>query len=209
MASVSQLREEIAGINETLAEEPANKMVKYITRTGWHKGEVRYFTPRQYREITGRPPRQSIINKKGRVPWELALDSIATELGYRSDQELKNAIERCRKLRIKLDGLRHQLAVATEIICKRSLKARVSCVRRRIHGKLCKARVVQCDSAEITAVRQPSMWRIHVVRAGQKPSIDNQAGEVRYAKQADKTLRQIASKMETKTTPRRKARKRK
>lgn len=73
--SAYELREEIAAAQEALEREPARKLIKYVKRAGAYKGEVTDFTPKQYREITGKYPRRSILHQKTRkVPWEWALE---------------------------------------------------------------------------------------------------------------------------------------
>ena len=51
------------------------------------------FTPKQYKQLTGRDPLPVIV-RNGRITWELAIDEIAQELGFPSDEALKTAAER-------------------------------------------------------------------------------------------------------------------
>lgn len=108
-----EIKAEIEGLKDTLDREPARKLVKYVKRTGAYKGELIDLTPSQYRTLMGKQPKAVIISKRTkRVPWEYALDEVATELGYRSDEDLKKAVERCVKVQRRIDELRHDLRIA-------------------------------------------------------------------------------------------------
>lgn len=198
---VYQIKAEIEELELSLKAEPARKFIKYIKRYGGHKGEIKDFTPRQYREITGKAPKQAII-RNGKITWDLALDQIASEFGYRSDQAFKNGIEKALKLERRIDSLKDDLKEAKEkekagVKCGTTIKA-VSDCQRQIHGDWCKAKVITCNGMEAIAVRQPTSWTVHVVKAGSAPTDENKAGEVRYATDARKSLRQIAQGMEEK-----------
>ena len=140
-AELYEMETELAGLKEWLETEPATKLVNLIKKTGWYKGEVSDLTPRQYRDIKGReeiPPsllttRKQIVTVKAHttklgkyiperkqevtrevVPWEYALDDIATEMGYESGEELKYAIEDAGKSLTRIKELEREIAV-TEV----------------------------------------------------------------------------------------------
>lgn len=187
----TQIKAQIEGLKDTLDREPARKLVKYVKRTGAHKGELVDFTPSQYRNITGKAPKAVIVSKRTRrVPWEYALDDIATELGYRSDEELQKAIEKSVRIQRQIDELRHDLSIQKEkedrpIACKSiKRKRRISCngvVIEAVTGQKLKYRVV---------------YNVHVHKPGQKNTKDNKAGEVRGAKGLQKEMQNIAKQFE-------------
>jgi soluble cytochrome b562 len=111
------LEARIEGLEQTVQASRARKLIKYIRRTGEYKGEIIDFTPAQYRDITGKDPKKAII-RQGKIPWEWALDDIATELGYRSDEALKNDIEKTLKILHQIDELKRERGVAADIDVK-------------------------------------------------------------------------------------------
>jgi len=208
--SVSEVVAELEVLEEALDNEPARKLFKYVTRAGNYRGEIRYFTPKQYREITGKIPKASIKNKEGKIPWELALDDITTELGYSSDGELKRAIERVRKMELRKDDLQHELGIAKEqaregVKCAPITNTETGCMSP-IADK-CKAKFTQCKGAEVIGVRQPSQWNIHVTKAGSDISNKTQVGEVRYAREANRSIKDIVVGMEDEHSTQRKVQK--
>ena len=210
MANVRELEAKIEGIEETLSNEPARRLLKYITRLGDYKGELQYLTPKMYKQMIGKPPKSAIVNKQGKIPWELALDDIATELGYSSDEALKKAVEKSRAMELQREKLKHLLAVGKEearadLKCKATENIEGACSRKTIHGDWCKGKLVECANAEITAIKQPSLWRLHIAKVGEKPDSDNQVGEVRYAKEASSFMRQVARGLESQSTAKAKA----
>lgn len=96
---------QIEGLKAWLESEPAAKLTNLIKKTGWYKGEVSNLTVKQYRDLTGkREIKPNILTEdKKHVRWEYALDEIATEYGYESAEEFREAIEKTAegKARIK------------------------------------------------------------------------------------------------------------
>lgn len=199
-----EIQVELQALQEVQRQNKARKLIKYIKRTGKHKGELVDLTPRQYKEITGKAPRPSIINSKTKkVPWHLALDIIASERGYRSDEELKYAIEEALENERRITQLKKELSYARTkeaegVKCDPTFRTKEACVKP-VHGDWCKAKVKQCDGLEIVAVRHPSSWSIHMVRSGQSPSGANKAGEVRYAHGAKRVINKVAGGLEAKS----------
>lgn len=79
-------------------------LLDLLQKSGGYKGEITYLTKKQFREIMGYEPLASVITPKG-IPWEYVFDQLATELGYRSDEDLKKAIERVGRDRKRLEEL--------------------------------------------------------------------------------------------------------
>lgn len=96
---------EIDVLQETVQSSRARRLVKYIKRTGPHKGELIDFTPRQYRELTGNIATKAIL-REGKIPWEWALDQIASEFGYSSDEALKKDVEKMLRTIHRIDDMK-------------------------------------------------------------------------------------------------------
>lgn len=112
---IAEIEAELEGLREWLATEPASKLVGLIKKTGWHKGEISNLTIRQYTELTGKSPKETILTEdKKHVRWEYALDEIATEMGYANDEALRNAIQKAGKTLAQIRTLEHDLVVARE-----------------------------------------------------------------------------------------------
>ena len=90
---------ELAGLKEWITTEPARKLVDLIKKTGKLKAEVGDLTIKQFKDLTGfeTVPANMLTADKKHVKWEGALDYIAPELGYKTAQELKDAIENANK----------------------------------------------------------------------------------------------------------------
>lgn len=197
--SPDEIRAKIEGLEYQLKREPASKLVKYIKRSGTYKGEVVDFTPAQYRQLMNKSPRKAIINKRGKVPWEYMLDELATELGYKSDEALKNAIERSRKLMQRIETLKSQLRT-TNSRSPKVLSMKGVCPAS-IKEKRCKTKWTRVNGVEVTAVRQPSQWRVHVHKLGSDLTGSNEIGTVRYADDAEQVVRQSAKQLREKYYP--------
>lgn len=115
---IYQMEQELAGLKEWLSTEPAVKLVGLIKKTGWHKGEVSNLTLKQYRDLTGKTEiSPNILTKdKRHVRWEYALDDAATELGYRTGEELKTAIEQAGEAQTRVKQLTVELSRAVPIV---------------------------------------------------------------------------------------------
>jgi len=112
-----ELSHEISGINLFLDQCPARKYVNLVQKNGWHKGEIKELTPKQFKEIMGYDPPGAIRKPNGNVYWEYTFDQLATELGYENDEALKAAIEDC------ADGLKRIRQLKEELqYVKASLK---------------------------------------------------------------------------------------
>jgi len=96
---------EIDMLQEIVQSSRARRLVKYIKRSGPHKGELIDFTPGQYRELTGSIATKAIL-REGKIPWEWSLDQIASELGYSSDEALKKDVEKILHTIHRIDAMK-------------------------------------------------------------------------------------------------------
>lgn len=103
---LAELDAKVEGLKEYTSTERARKLVAIIRRTGAYKGEIVDLTPRQYRNLTGKIASKASLNIKGKIPWEYALDELAEDLGYRSEEVLKHAVEDVGKRLRELEQLR-------------------------------------------------------------------------------------------------------
>mgnify|MGYP001602228867 FL=1 len=109
--------------------------------------------------MIGRDPRESIVTD-GHIPWELALDELASERGYRSDEDLKEAIEATAAgvkhlTQVKHDA-RHFEDKAKHAAPCEQIQRNVPCA---VAGqKRCTAETLACNGNEIKLVKEPSQW---------------------------------------------------
>ncbi len=100
----------LEGLKEFVKAEPAAKLTNLIQKRGAFEGKITTLTTKQFRDLTGRAPRASILTAdKKHVRWDFALDQIADELGYESDEALKTAIEQVRKSQQRIEELEGEL----------------------------------------------------------------------------------------------------
>lgn len=117
-ATLDTVRAEIEALKEALTTESATNLVYIIKRTGWQKGEISNLTLKQYREITGKTsisPNILTPDKK-HIRWEYALDDIATQMGYRSGDALRDAIVRAGESFARLATLSRERSYLTSTI---------------------------------------------------------------------------------------------
>jgi len=109
---LDEMEAELAGLKESLSTEPAAKLVNLVKKLGEYKGEITDFTLKQYRDITGKTDIEpSILTKdKKHVRWEYALDELAEDMGYESEEALKKAIEGAVKTRARIRELQSAIA---------------------------------------------------------------------------------------------------
>lgn len=108
---MAQLSMEQIGIKEYLASEPAAKLTNLIKKAGWYKGEISNLTIPQYQKLTGKetPLPNVLTPDKKHVRWEYVLDDVATEMGYKSSDELRDAIQNAGEMKAKLADIEYQL----------------------------------------------------------------------------------------------------
>ena len=116
---LDEVTAEIEGLTSYLGTEPARKLIDIIKKAGKRKGEIANLTIRQYKELTGKEtvPPSILTEDKKHVMWEYALDDAATELGYKSGEELRYTIEQTGEAHARLSELRAQKeALTSELI---------------------------------------------------------------------------------------------
>lgn len=105
------MRYELEGLKDWFHSEPASKLVNLIKKVGWYKGEVENLTISQYKTLTGKTPLANILTAdKKHIRWEYALDEVATEMGYKSDEILRTAIQDAGKSLKRIKTLGDELA---------------------------------------------------------------------------------------------------
>jgi hypothetical protein len=191
--SVRELEAMIEALEDTIKNDPARRLVKYIKRSGSRKSEFIDFTPKQFRELTGKNPVQSIISPKtGRIPWELSLDLVAPDLGFPDHEDLRDAVELCHRRMTELDELKHDLAIAREgPSCDRMMQTWETCLDP-VLGDSCTGKAIRCGDELFTAIRNPSSWDIHVLRENEPPGDFTAIGKVRYAREAASAIKDLA-----------------
>jgi len=128
-----QNRMELEALKEEHAADPASKFVDVVAKAGSYKGEIRYLTRTQYRLLTGArwvtqtgevggkkfkrkilqggsEPTPGMMQKEGgistgKIRWEYALDTIATENKYADADAFKEAIEKALERKHTIDVL--------------------------------------------------------------------------------------------------------
>lgn len=129
----------IAGIKEYMATSRARKLIPILKRSSYHKGEVYDLTPRQYRELMGREPRKAVM-RRGKIPWEYSLDQLATELGYRDGETLKEAIEDVAARNLELEKLERERRSLMVELGEKMPKKKVATKRRPVPAARSKAK---------------------------------------------------------------------
>ncbi len=115
-----QMEAELAGLRDWVENEPARALRVLIKRAGWYKGEVKNLTLKQYKDLTGKAPKASILTPdKKHVKWEYAIDDAATEMGYADGEALKEAIERVGTTFERIEALESKLARVEPIVAKK------------------------------------------------------------------------------------------
>jgi len=100
----------IAGLEDYIKRHPARKLIYLVKKGGKRKGEVLDITVKQYKELTGKSfvPRTSLTPDKKHVYWYDALDSVVSEYGYKTTDELGQAIEQLHKSMREVEDLKKQ-----------------------------------------------------------------------------------------------------
>lgn len=187
-----EIEAEIAAVKESIARDPAARLVPYVKRSGEFKGEIVDFTKKQYQELIGVPPKAAIVNKAGKVPWELALDVIADELGFPSDEALARAAERVVANKRELDALELELQRLVEGLpqCSRVQNAFIPC--QEFPDRDCRIRTSVCSEIDVVAIRHPSQWSIHRMGPDDlEPSPENQVATARLAGEATRIIKDV------------------
>lgn len=193
MTDYDRLNAEIKELSDSIKQSPARRLVPLITRKGAFKGEVHALTPKQYRRYMGKEPRPSII-QDGKIPWHLALDELASERGYKGDEQLKEAIEKLRndmtrlaELKKERNYIKSQVAEGLRKGPKRETVKTTAAAPVYPKDENVRAEETTVDGTEILSRRNPSFHRVEVDDTGTEKKPDN-AYLVRYKRQADKLV---------------------
>lgn len=166
--SKGKLDYQIQAIAEDIKANPLRKYLPLVTRAGNFRGEIKYLTKAQYRKYLKKEPPEAVIDKNGKIPWHYAIDQLASEAGYKSDEDLKEAIEKLAGQYGELESLRQQ---------KRGARADIQAVKGKVPeikiSKLTNEEppvfkknesttgvAVEVDGLEMKAVRNPSFYQI-------------------------------------------------
>ena len=114
------LRADADALADHIKADRVAPLTALIRKSGVDKGEVGLIPFGQAREVLGkhlgqRPEqyRHAIVtDKRGHkyLHWAGALDELAANLGFRHDEDLKDAIERSRREKDRLRGMRAEIA---------------------------------------------------------------------------------------------------
>jgi hypothetical protein len=155
---------------------------------------VKYLTKNQYRKYLRKEPKQVIIDSKGRIPWHYALDELASEAGYKSDEDMKEGIEKLSGQYAELENLRSQKRNAREDIktTRKSLpKIEITNLTNEeppVYSKEGSTTgiLVEANGLEMKARRNPSFYQI-TDNNPQTPDF-----RVRYSAQARQIMNEAA-----------------
>lgn len=186
---IGNVKAEIEGLESSLEGNRASDLLRIVTRSGKMKGEVTRLTIRQFRDLLGYDPPQA-VRDNGHVPWQYALDQLATERGFKSDEDLKEAIEQARDDTQKLEKLGRELSWLEGHV-KSAPEGTPKCVGAiqqtepcpAFPEESCKSEATSCENVRGTITRQPSYW---------VGSIDGKEQfTTRFAKDARRELKQV------------------
>lgn len=206
VAGADDLKGELDALLDDLNSSRAAKLIKYVKRSGNYKGELSDLTPAQFKELTGKAPNNSIIDKRGKIPSEYAIDFISSELGFKDDRDLKREVERVYDLKTRIDDTRRRLALAKEKAkeppkCSGMINTVAACMDPALQGDECKAKFLECDGLNLAALRHPAHWSVHELKhEDDDPSEKNQVIDVRYAGDASHEMRDISAWHMSKST---------
>jgi hypothetical protein len=190
---LEKIEAEIEGLKHYTETESARQLVPLIRRTGAYKGEIVDLTPVQYKKLMGHAPKKAIINKRGKIPWELAFDELATELGYKSDEQLKKTIEDIGHKLHRIDQLERSKARIVSDIKRSQARTKLELLTTKIelNGQV-KAKEIYLGTRKLgTVVRIPSEWRIVWTENGIEPgAIESPLATTRYAKNIKKEVKE-------------------
>ena len=200
--SVEELERELyesevksSALTEALAESNVSDLTELVSKGGKMRGHLVGLTSRQYEKITGSKPSPGQLVKARdattkKVPWERVLDQIATERGYKTENELHAAIEKAHKDKqaIKAAGVT-QKVLRSQIIDKMRAEPEVEKITLddicpQFPDSVCAAEVTLVNGMRFRLRRQHSYWRLDT---------EDKSFKIRYAKDARK-LAQVVTK---------------
>ena len=134
------------------------------------------------------------VRPDGKVDRLGAMDNLAMKFGYGDDIDgLCEHIEKIGRIERRISELKYELESAKQkaqpVSCSPMLTSEAACTEPA-HGDWCKSKVMTCDGVEIRAIRKPSTWAIEQIGEldGDTERVIDY-GEVRYAKDAKKAMR--------------------
>lgn len=179
----------IRELESEIENSPVRDLVRLVRKHGNYRGEVKDMTKREYREIFHSEPREVIVNKKSKIPWHLALDQITSERGYRTDEELKESIERLygqmqelKALRAGKRGIKSDIVAASKTPPKKEIIIVNANPPVFPKDETTRAIVTQVDGLTMEAARNPSFYQIK----DNKPETPDV--RVRYSKDARRLM---------------------
>lgn len=178
-------------------QEPGRRLLQFVPRSGADKGELQSFTKAQYRKLFRREPNPAIVNKQGRVPWELSLDVLASEAGL--SRETASDAEQVRESLQRAQALMARIPVLERALEEAVAAPRISPVERGETASLefppakVLAKAVEVDSVRYEAIREPSRWNVYELdERGERPNEGNRQGTERYSREAEQFMDALA-----------------
>jgi len=198
MRSVEEIEQELyeseAGLEaleESLAGSRVADLTDLVSKTGKMRGHLTGLTPKQYRKAIGKPPPPGLLKKAKdattrKVQWDMVLDQLASERGYKTDEELREDIEKAYNAKQELAKLKsRQGFLRGDIIDRLRAEPEVetitlSDVCPQFPDSVCSAEVTMINGMTFRLRRQHSYWRLDT---------DRGAFKIRYAVDAQKLAR--------------------
>ena len=200
MRSVEELEQELyeseatfEGLEQGLAGSRVADLTDLVSKTGKMRGHLTGLTSKQYEKAIGRKPPPGLLVKARdattrKVQWDMVLDQIATERGYKSDEALREAIEEAHEAKQELEkGKAEQRALRNEIIDRLKAEPEVETITLddacpQFPDSVCSAEVTMVNGMTFRLRRQHSYWRVD---AGE------QSFKIRYARDARKLAKLV------------------
>lgn len=190
--------EQLKTRRDILASElKGNRVARYIpmiTTKGKLKGELSHLTIKQFKDFTGSDPRQSII-VDGKVPWHLALDTIATESGFKSDEAFRDAVLKAKDSQDELAAIKREIKGKREDT-EKARKTIPKAEQAKLEGTAPVFPKQETTPEVLTEVnglvmrrrRNPSFWQVESDTDGDKKP--DTVVRIRYSDQAEKVVKE-------------------
>ena len=207
MKSIEELEQELLEAEaegESLASSMGTSRVDDLTglisKSGKMKGHLTGLTAKQYEKLIGRPPAPGLLTKSRdattrKVQWDMVLDQLATERGYKSDEALKEAIEQAHDNQEELEGIKSSVKYLRDaILDKLKAEPEVETIKLddtcpQFPNSTCEAEVTLMNGMSFRLRRQHSYWRVDT---------GDKSFRIRYAIDARKLGRVIEKDFKTK-----------
>lgn len=200
---------EAEGIQEALIGSRVSDLTELVVKGGKLKGHLKGLTPAQFKKVIGRAPRPGIITvAKGetqrKVPYEVSIDQLMSERGFKDIEVFKDAIEKANKDKAEIDDLwrdrdilindLNDLMHRTPELQAKSFKITRECPV--FEGTTCEATVTEMNGASVMERRQHTFWRVDIDL--DKDGKPEHSFRVRYAHDAHKLVRATKRQLEGK-----------